>query len=80
MPYITQEAKDNLEAGNPILTPGNLTYLLQQTIKRYWINSPQNYATIAQILGSLRGAEFDFEQRIVKGYEKTKLEANGDVW
>ncbi len=80
MPYITSEQKDKLAAGEPIQTPGNLTYLLQQVIRRYWINSPQNYKTIAEVLGSIRGAEFDFEQRIVKDYERQKLEANGDAW
>ena len=80
MPYIQKDQKELLAAGAPIATAGNLTYLMQQLIRRYWRNSPQNYATIAQILGSLRGAEFDFEQRIVKDYEKKKREENGDVW
>ncbi len=80
MPYIKSEAKEALAEGQPISTPGNLTYLLQQTIRRYWVNSPQNYVAIAEILGSIRGAEFDFEQRIVKPYERQKLESNGDVW
>lgn len=80
MPYINKEAKELLAEGRPIQTPGNLTYLLQQVLKRYWLNSPQNYATIAEILGSIQGARFDFEQRIVKDYERLKLEQNGDVW
>ena len=54
--------------------------MIQQLLRRYWKNSPQNYETIAQILGSIQGARFDFEQRIVKDYERLKLEANGDVW
>ncbi len=80
MPYILAKEKEALAAGVPIETPGNLTYLIQQLLKRYWKNSPQNYATIASILGSLEGAKFDFEQRIVKDYERLKLESNGDVW
>jgi hypothetical protein len=80
MPYIQEAEKERLAKGEPIQTAGNLTYLLQQLIRQYWTNSPQNYATIAEILGSLRGAEFDFERRIVKDYEIKKREANGDVW
>jgi hypothetical protein len=80
MPYVKREAKEALAAGVPIETPGNLTYLIQQLLKRYWKNSPQNYQAIAEILGSLQGARFDFEQRIVKDYERLKLKANGDVW
>jgi hypothetical protein len=57
-----------------------LTYKIQQLLKQYWVNSPRNYRTIAEILGSIQGARFDFEQRIVKDYEQAKLETNGDVW
>ncbi len=81
MPYISEEAKKCLAVeGFPIENPGNLTYMIQQVLKRYWKNSPQKYRAIAEILGSIQGARFDFEQRIVKDYERTKLEANGDVW
>jgi hypothetical protein len=80
MPYIRQERREALDRGEPMEGPGELTFLLQQTIKRYWTNSPENYRTIAEILGSLQGARFDFEQRIVKDYERKKLEENGDVW
>ena len=80
MPYIKQINKEALVAGASITGPGELTYMIQQLLRRYWKNSPQNYETIAQILGSIQGARFDFEQRIVKDYERLKCEANGDVW
>ncbi len=81
MPYIRQDEKLRLSSQTePIETAGNLTYLIQQLLKRYWMNSPQNYKTIAEILGSIQGARFDFEQRIVKDYEQIKQRDNGDVW
>ena len=80
MPYIGSIAKKQLEEGHPIEKPGNLTYLIQQLLRRYWKNSPQNYQAIAEILGSLQGARFDFEQRIVLDYERKKRDENGDCW
>jgi hypothetical protein len=80
MPYIKEADKEALAANHPMLGPGDLTYLIQQLLKRYWINSPQNYRVISEILGSIQGARFDFEQRIVKDYERLKLEQNGEVW
>ena len=79
MPYLTQEQKTNLET-QPMRTPGDLTYKIQQLLKSYWVNSPQRYSTIAEILGSIQGARFDFEQRIVKPYEEKKCLENSDVW
>ncbi len=80
MPYISRKSKEQLAAGCPIETAGRLTYLIQQLLRRYWINSPKDYQTIAEILGSLGGAKFDFQQRVIKDYEKKKCLENGDVW
>lgn len=80
MPYVKVERRAALAEGEPTKGPGDLTYLITMLLKRYWINGPRNYASIAEILGSLDGARLDFARKIVTPYEIEKEEANGDVW
>jgi hypothetical protein len=80
MPYITKEAKEHLEAGKPILNPGNLNYLITMLLIRYWRNSPQNYQAINDVVGAVEGAKLEFVRRIVNPYENTKIKANSDVY
>ena len=80
MPYIKPEDKADLADGAPIKTPGRLTYLITMLLRQYWVNSPRNYQTIAEVLGSLDGAKADFHRKIVTPYEIVKEEENGPVW
>lgn len=80
MPYVKQELRPDLEAGGPIQTAGNLNFLITNLLRRYWINSPQNYQAINDIIGAVEGAKAEFTRRIVNPYEDTKIKENGDVY
>lgn len=80
MPYLDKNRKDHLDAGNPMLTAGDLTYMIQQLLKRYWVNSSRRYTNIAEILGAIEGAKADFWDRVGREYEEKKRYENGDAW
>lgn len=80
MPYVKAELRPGLEAGQPIQTAGNLNFLITTLLKRYWINSPQNYQAINDIVGAVEGAKLEFVRRIVNPYEDAKIKENGDVY
>lgn len=79
MPYVDQDTKDELETRNPA-TPGELTYVLQQDLERYIETRGLSYATLAECLGSLAGAEHDLVRRVLTPYEERKQRENGDAW
>lgn len=79
MPYITDHEKQRLESQNPE-SPGQLTYVLQQTLQRYIKTRGLSYATLAECLGALAGTEHDLVRRVVTPYEERKQRENGDVW
>lgn len=79
MPYLTDDRKSELAAGESALTAGDLTFEIQQSILTYLGEQP-NYQTMAEVLGALEGAKADFIERVLKPYEAKKRIANGDVW
>ena len=89
MPYISTGARDQLKSlprsvTQPIqrsaMNAGELTYQITEVIQAYLRANGLSYQSIAEILGSLRGAELDLERRIITPYEEKKQEDNGDVW
>lgn len=78
MPYISRDRKD--EIGLHPQSVGELTYAIQQVLKRYIDGVEPSYQTYAECLGALRGAELDLWDRKVQPYEVAKREQNGDVW
>ena len=79
MPYIDQLARDRLEH-HVAQTPGELNYILTLFIREYWLQGPQSYATINDIVGVLESAKAEFQRRIVAPYEDRKIKENGDVY
>ena len=82
MPYITQEARDELALREPE-TPGELNYAISVLLGQYLLTKEADglsYQTINDILGALEGAKLEFYRRIAVPYEDTKIDANGDVY
>lgn len=79
MPYINQDAIDQLRRGKPASTPGELNYMLTLHIKDYWSRTG-NYQGINDIVGALEGAKLEFYRRIAVPYENKKIDENGDVY
>ena len=84
MPYITKERRDALldqeGAACPILTAGELNFVLTTVIHEYLRHHITNYATINDVLGALEGAKLEFYRRVAAPYENAKLAQNGDVY
>jgi hypothetical protein len=90
MPYIAEARKQKLDVGrtthwippNVPIDAGELTYCLQQELKRFLGNRPggYHYADLAVALGALEGTKADFIDRVLLPYEHDKREQNGDVW
>jgi hypothetical protein len=79
MPYIDQSSRDWV-VSHGAESLGDLTFLLQNTIKEYLQHRPVRYATYAEVLGALEGCKADFIDRVLLPYERTKCAENGDVW
>jgi hypothetical protein len=83
-PYVDEHTQHRLDGPdrrtNGAHTAGQLTYKLQQELKRYLLDNGLSYQALAECLGSLEGAKIDLTERVVKPYEAAKLEQNGDVW
>ncbi len=80
MPYIKFEDQARIESGERPKTPGELNYLLSSVALKYWVNSPENYAAINDILGAFEGAKQEFYRRIAVPYENKKIRDNGDIF
>lgn len=86
MPYILPNRRSALEPlGDPIETPGELTFVLTRVIQKYigWSGQSEerlSYLMITEILGALEGTKLEFYQRVVAPYEERKRKENGDVY
>jgi hypothetical protein len=82
MPYVKPNHRHASSVGSAAAAsnPGDLTYQMQQLLKKYLERHGLRYQQIAECLGALEGAKLDFIERVVKSYEDKKREENGDVW
>ncbi len=80
MPYVTQEARDRLNAGGDPQTSGELNYVLTVYCADFLLRSQQRYQDMNDVMGALTGALAEFQRRIVGPYEDIKARENGDVY
>lgn len=83
MPYIKEEARDDLHPLEPTRTPdtaGELNYIFTIYAANYADCKGLSYQTINDIVGALEGAKAEFQRRVVAPYEDTKIKENGDVY
>lgn len=79
MPYITDNAKIELDAGHRPLTPGELNYCITQLMIEY-CKEDFNYQDINDVIGALECAKLEFYRRMAVPYEDKKIDENGDVY
>lgn len=80
MPYIKQEAREALGAGQRVAeTPGELNYMFTVLSLCYLEEKGESYQSFNDIIGALEGAKLELYRRQVAPYEDTKIEENGDV-
>jgi len=81
MPYVHKDIRRSIDEGQTQPeSAGMLAYEIQWLLERYMLHNMQQFSTIAECLGALEAAKMDFQERIVRPYEKAKLKENGDVW
>lgn len=79
MPYIKQEDRKALDAGDTPQTAGELNYCFSKIADQY-LQGGFNYQRINDIVGALDGAKMELYRRLAAPYEDTKIVENGDVY
>ena len=81
MPYITQDRRSALAAGEPPQNAGELNYLVTRLVDSYLVNQGGiRYARINEVIGVLECAKLEAYRRIAAPYEDTKIGESGDVY
>ena len=79
MPYITQEARKDLETRGPS-HPGELNYELCMLAAEYVERKGLSYQTISDVVAAFEVAKSEFIRCVAAPYEDKKRAENGDVW
>lgn len=85
MPYIEQAIKDTIEIPY-VRDDGQLTYVIDKmaeellAVKCDYDWEKLSYAMIAQVVGDMACAQYEFQRRILALYEDRKLIENGDCF
>lgn len=79
MPYIKQERREEIDAGAPAETAGELTYSIAVLINDYLARRGHCFDAFGEVWAALCSARLEFERRTVAGYEDRKIAENGDV-
>lgn len=91
MPYITQKDRekfvpilkklDSVDGNFPgFSSAGELNYCITMIILEYMEQRGKSYQTINDIMGVLDCAGKEFYDRVVRDYENSKIDINGDVY
>lgn len=81
MPYIKNARREALAARRSAPSnPGELNYVITDTVIEYLETHGLSYSTINDIMGALEGAKAEFYRRVAIPYEDDKIKANGDVY
>lgn len=79
MPYIPKQDR-NRDTRNHPKNPGQLNWVLTETIIGYLKDHGQSYQTINDIIGALSCATAEFQRRVVFPYEADAIRRNGDLY
>lgn len=80
MPYVTPTVRDEIEAGRPPETVGELTYCLYKISLAYlglWEDT--RYHHYAEVMAALECTKLELARRHLAPFEDKKIELNGDV-
>lgn len=82
MPYIPQEARDELDLGEGRIptSVGELNYMITQLLWGWFQREGAGYSAINDCLGAAEGAKLEFYRRVAAPHEDRKIEQNGDVY
>lgn len=86
MPYLTEERKREIDAGDPPMNGGELNYKITTVLVEYVRNQMREnqgaarYQFFNDVSGSAVNAVLEFYRRVTVAYEDAKIEQNGDVY
>lgn len=81
MPYIDQEARDEILAGREPQTAGELNFAITVLADRYLIQKGGiRYAHVNEVVGALECAKLELYRRLAAPYEDRKMAESGDVY
>lgn len=85
MPYITQDARNRIEAGEAPQTAGELNYALTRLVDAYVARSASSdgrmrYHHLNEAIGVLECAKLELYRRVAAPYEDQKRQESGDVY
>lgn len=80
MPYIAQDRKDKVNSQGYTEAAGDLAYKFASLIDEHFKFNGISYQVFNDVVGALENTKFDFQERFLKPYEKSKLNDNGEVY
>lgn len=80
MPYILDEAREQLKKTRVAMNAGELNYLITKLCVEYVEDLGKSYTNYNTIIGALECAKQEFYRRAVVPYEIEKCAINGDVY
>ena len=79
MPYITEDAREELADGRGSNTAGELNYVLSRVLILYMDRMGKSYKTFNDISGAMTECLAEFRRRVIAPYEDEKTKQNGDL-
>lgn len=79
MPYIKEEARQELAIGRGAANAGELNFILTCVVLNYIDERGESYQAYNDAIGALEGAKLELYRRHVAPYENEKMKENGDV-
>ena len=80
MPYIVENAREQLDDGGLPNSAGELNYVISSIIDEYLSEYGKNYTNINEVIGVLECAKLELYRRVAAPYEDEKIDQNGDVY
>jgi hypothetical protein len=80
MPYINKDRRNDIDAGLPPETAGEMNYKITTILLEYIKRKGETYQTYNDIIGVLTSASHELYRRKISVYEEKKSKENGDVF
>jgi hypothetical protein len=85
MPYVDQDARRRIDAGEPPANAGELNYAVTRIVDAYLVRAAEDagrvrYGHLNEAIGVLECAKLELYRRIAAPYEDEKIAESGDVY
>lgn len=80
MPYIPEDQRKFIRAGNYPVSAGELNYAITHLLEQYRAKHGDSYRIYNEMIGALECAKQEFYRKVMVPYEDKKCKVNGDVY